>query len=152
MLFFVHFLLKFKRAGVLYYRFLVDGATGSPRRIAIEKVCCFMVYETFDLFAEKIITMPAKAILDALDLDCKLLEQDLTAFRSAFAEDEYSVLCFRQFIRSVKSGAGVFPRRCLPSDHLELYKHTVVRLVHEHQLPSTAMDHFDGTFVVATYS
>ena len=111
-----------------------------------------MKYESFDLFEEKIITMPATAILNALDLDCKLLEQDLSTFRSSFAEDEYSVLCFRQFVRSVKSGAGVLPRRCLPPEHLELYKHTVVRLVHEGQLPSTAMDHFDGAFVVAVYS
>ena len=111
-----------------------------------------MHYESFDLFAEKIITMPAKAILNALDLECKLLDQDLSAFRSSFAEDEYSILCFRQFVRSAKSGAGIFPRRCLPPDHLELYKHTVVRLVHEHQLPSTAMDYFDGAFVPTAYS
>ncbi|HTV39033.1 MAG TPA: hypothetical protein VMF08_00545 [Candidatus Sulfotelmatobacter sp.] len=110
-----------------------------------------MQYESFDLFAERIITMPAKAILNALDLDCKLLEQDLSGFRSSFAEDEYSVLCFRQFVRSVKSGAGIFPRQCLRPDHLELYKHTVVRLVHEDELPSTAMDHFDGAFVAAAF-
>ena len=111
-----------------------------------------MEYESFDLFAEKIITMPAKAILDALGLECKLLEKDLSAFRSSFAFDEFSILCFRQFVRSVKSGTGIFPRRCLPPDHLELYKHTVVRLVHEGQLPLTAMDHFDGAFVEAAYS
>src|ERR1700739_3920284 len=106
-----------------------------------------MQYESFDFFAEKITTMPAKAILNAVDLDCKLLEEDLSAYRSSFAEDEYSILCFRQFVRTVKSGAGIFPRRCLPPEHLELYKHTVVRLVHEHELPSTAMDHFNGAFV-----
>ena len=111
-----------------------------------------MRYESFDFFAEKITTMPAKSILGELDLDCKLLEEDLSAHRSSFAEDEYSVLCFRQFVRSAKSGAGVFPRRCVPAYHLELYKHTVVRLVHERQLPSTAMDHFDGAFVAAVYS
>jgi hypothetical protein len=111
-----------------------------------------MQYESFDLFEEKIITMPAKSILGALDLECKLLEEDLGAFRSSFAEDEFSILCFRQFVRSVKSGAGVFPRRCLPPDHLELYKHTVVRLVHVAELPPEAMDAFEGSFVAEVYS
>jgi hypothetical protein len=111
-----------------------------------------MQYESFDLFEEKIITMPAKSILGALDLECKLLEEDLGAFRSSFAEDEFSILCFRQFIRSVKSGAGIFPRQCLPPDHLELYKHTVVRLVHVAELPPAAMDAFEGSFVAAVYS
>jgi hypothetical protein len=111
-----------------------------------------MEFESFDHFAEKIITMPARAILDALGLDCKLLDEDLSMHRSAFLPDEYSVLCFRQFVRSARSGDGIYPRQCLPPDHLELYKHTVVRLVHEDELPSTAMDAFEGAFVAAVYS
>jgi hypothetical protein len=105
-----------------------------------------MELESFDDFAERIITMPAKAILRALKLDCELLDRDLSPYRSAFAEDEYSLLCFRQFIRSAKSGAGIYPRECLPPDHVELYKHTVIRLVHVHELPGTAVKAFDGAF------
>ena len=111
-----------------------------------------MDFESFDLFAAKIIAMPAKAILGALGLHCKILEQDLSRHRSAFAQDEYSILCFRQFIFSARSGGGIYPRRCLPPDHLELYKHTVIRLVHVDELPSTAMDDFDGAFVAAVHS
>jgi hypothetical protein len=110
-----------------------------------------MEFESFDLFAAKIITMPAKAILSALGLDCKILEQDLSRHRAAFAKDEYSILCFRQFVRSARCGLGIYPRRCLPSNHLELYKHTVVRLVHVKELPSTAMAAFAGAFVAAVY-
>lgn len=105
-----------------------------------------MDFESFDLFAEKIMTMPAKAILGALALDCKLLEEDLKAHRSAFGEDEYSILCFRQFIRFARWGAGIFPKRCLPLEHLKLYKHTVIRLVHEKELPKTAVEIFNGAF------
>jgi hypothetical protein len=106
-----------------------------------------MEFETFDLFAEKIIAMPAKAILNILGLDCKILEQDLRRHRAAFAKDEYSILCFRQFIRSARSGGGIYPKRCVPPDHLELYKHTVVRLVHADELPPCAMQAFAGAFV-----
>ena len=148
---FLYFLLQFKGSDVIYSRFMVFRSNRFWAKVPVEKGHC-MQDESFDLFAEKIITMPAKEILNALNLDCKILEEDLSRYRSSFTDDEYSILCFRQFIRSVKSGAGIFPRRCLPPDHLELYKHTVVRLVHEHELPSTAMDQFDGAFVVAAYS
>lgn len=111
-----------------------------------------MEFESFDLFAEKIIVMPAKAILAVLDLDCKLLEQDLRPHRSAFAQDEYSVLCFRQFIRAARLGRGISPRRCLPLNHLELFKHTVIRLVYVEELPPAAVDDFDGAFVAAVHS
>lgn len=142
----MHFLLTFQRTGVSYGGFFGRGRHRYSSKVPVEKVCV-MQYESFDLFAEKIITMPAKAILGALDLDCKLLEQDLAQFRASFADDEYSILCFRQFIRSARSGVGVFPRQCLPPNHLALYKHTVVRLVHEDQLPTKAMEHFRGAFI-----
>jgi hypothetical protein len=120
----------------------------------VGKVCVWWVmeFESFDLFAAKIISMPANAILGVLGLDCKLLEQDLRKYRSAFASDEFSILCFRQFIRSIRSGCGIFPRRCLPPDHLELFKHTVIRLVHVAELPPEAMDAFEGAFVPMVYS
>jgi len=117
---------------------------------AVGKVCV-MVLDSFDDFAETILSMPAKAILDVLNLDCELLDQDLSGYRSAFAPDEYSLLCFRQFIRSIRSGGEIYPKECLPPDHLELYKHTVIRLVHVHELPRTAVKAFDGAFVAEVY-
>jgi hypothetical protein len=111
-----------------------------------------MDFESFDRFAEKIIAMPAKTILKVLALNCELLEQDLRPHRSSFAPDEYSILCFRQFIRSARSGRRIYPKRCLPPNHLQLYKHTVIRLVHVDELPQTAMNDFDGAFVMAIYS
>jgi hypothetical protein len=121
------------------------------RKWQLGKCGCVMELESFDDFAEMIITMPAKGILGVLNLDCELLDQDLGLYRSAFAQDEYSLLCFRQFIRSVRSGAGIYPKECLPSDHLELYKHTVIRLIHVHELPRTAAKTFDGAFVAEVY-
>ena len=106
-----------------------------------------MVLESFDDFAETILSMPAKAILGVLNLDCELLDHDLSRYRSAFAPDEYSLLCFRQFIRSTRSGGATYPRECLPLDHLKLYKHTVIRLIHVHELPRTAAKIFDAVFV-----
>jgi hypothetical protein len=125
---------------------LVAGLpVGFASKLPVETVC-MMTFESFNLFAEQVITMPAKEIVDVLDLDCKLLDQDVRTHRSAFAKDEYSILCFRQFIRLARSGGGVYPRRCLPSEHLELYRHTVVRLIHVNELPRTAINAFDEAF------
>lgn len=148
----MHFLLNFWRDAVVYHMTAGRSVAYRFRFKIASRESAVMDFESFDLFAEKIITMPAKAIVDALGLDCKILEFDLRAYRPAFAEDEYSILCFRQFLRSAKSGSRVYPRRCLPPDHLELYKHTIVRLVHEAELPSTAMEDFEGAFVAAIYS
>lgn len=109
-----------------------------------------MVLESFEDFADTILIMPAKAILGALNLNCELLDQDLSPYRSAFAPDEYSLLCFRPFIRSVRSGREVYPRECLPLDHLDLYKHTVVRLIHVGELPRMAVKAFDSAFVAVS--
>ncbi|HEV2319801.1 MAG TPA: hypothetical protein VGV18_08635 [Verrucomicrobiae bacterium] len=105
-----------------------------------------MPFESFNLFAEQVISMPAKDIVDVLDLSCKLLDDDLYTHRSAFAKDEYSILCFRQFIRLARSGGAVYPKRCLPPEHLDLYRHTIVRLIHVDELPQTAIEAFDKAF------
>ncbi|MGH7980529.1 MAG: hypothetical protein ACREE6_14225 [Limisphaerales bacterium] len=110
-----------------------------------------MELESFNDFAEAILIMPAKAILEALKLNCELLEQDVSLYRSAFSLDEYSLLCFRQFLRSVTASGRIYPRECLPPDHLELYKHIVVRLIHVNELPSTAIEAFDDAFVAEVH-
>lgn len=53
----------------------------------------------FDLFTKTITELPTKAILRALDLECKMLEHDMEQQRLALPEEAFSILCFRQFVR-----------------------------------------------------
>lgn len=111
-----------------------------------------MQFDSFDRFARKIAAVPAREVLNALDLKCKILQDDLGTYRSAFTEDAFSILCFRQFLRSARMGSPADFIRSFPADHIELYKQLVVRLVKAGELPPSAMEWFDTAFVVAAYS
>ncbi len=111
-----------------------------------------MQFDSFDRFATKISAVPVREVLNALDLKCKILQDDLGNYRSAFTEDAFSILCFRQFLRSAKMGSSVDFIRSFPADHIELYKQIVVRLVKVGELPRLAMGWFDTSFVVLAYS
>jgi hypothetical protein len=50
-----------------------------------------MELQVFGLFAKMINGLPARAILKALDLECKTLEDDFEHHRSALAEDAFPV-------------------------------------------------------------
>lgn len=105
--------------------------------------------ESFNTFAEKIAGMPAKAILKSMDLGCKLLEEDLDGYRSSFTGDEFSILYFRQFLRTARSGEAMHCIRCFPRSHIEFYKRTVTRLVQAGELSSSALERFEGAFAAA---
>jgi hypothetical protein len=100
----------------------------------------------FRTFSKMISDIPAKAVLKALDLECKSLELDLELHRSSFDEDSFSILCFRQFVRMVKEGESMRCLTPLPSDHLEFYRETIDRLMKADNLPASAMEQFDYTF------
>ena len=108
--------------------------------------------ESFNTFAEKVAGMPAKAILKSMDLGCKLLEEDLDGYRSSFTGDEFSILYFRQFLRTATSGEVMHCIRCFPKRHIEFYKHTVARLVQAGELSSSALDKFEGAFAAARHN
>lgn len=101
----------------------------------------------FDIFARTIASLPTKAILKALDLECKMLERDSENHRLYLPEDAYSIFCFRQFVRVARFGGTAPACKPLPPDHLEFYKQTVVRLVQAGELPESAMKAFDDAFI-----
>lgn len=110
-----------------------------------------MQFYSFDVFEKELSRMPAGAILKSLALDCKLLEEDLETYRRAFTEEQYSILCFRQFMRSAQRQKTAPYLHCLPPDHIELYKQTIVRLIQAEELDRSAMQLFDRAFIAATY-
>jgi hypothetical protein len=105
-----------------------------------------MELQVFGLFAKMINGLPARAILKALDLECKTLEDDFEHHRSALAEDAFSILSFRQFVRMAQLGTAMHCIKPLPPDHIEFYKNTIVRLIQADELPASAMKDFDFTF------
>jgi hypothetical protein len=105
-----------------------------------------MSLHIFDLFSEMIETLPAKAILHALDLECKMLEEDMDRNRLNLPEDAFSILCFRQFVLMSMLGEVILCVEPLPSDHIEFYKETIGRLVQAGELPAVTMDNFDDAF------
>ena len=101
----------------------------------------------FNIFTKMIAGLPAQAIPKALELECKMLEEDLECNRLALSEDTASVLCFSQFVQFAKQGRLMHCTKSLPPDHIEFYKETIVRLVHANVLPQSAMDQFDHAFI-----
>ena len=106
----------------------------------------FMPLYHFDLFARTVTDLPVWAIVRALDLECKMLQDDFEHQRLTLPEDAFSILSFRQFVRMAKFGETMQCVRPLPPDHVEFYKKTIVRLVQANLLPPLAMEQFDYTF------
>lgn len=100
----------------------------------------------FGAFSKMISSMPVQAVLKTLDLECKMLEDDLEHHCLTGDEDTFSILCFSQFVQKVKAGEVMRRLKSLPFDHLEFYRETVVRLVNANQLPSSAMEQFERAF------
>lgn len=91
--------------------------------------------------------LPARAVPKALDLQCKMLEEDEENHRVASREDACSIFCFRQFVQSAKACLPMQQLKPLPADHIEFYKETILRLIQAEELPQSAMGRFDDTFI-----
>jgi hypothetical protein len=105
-----------------------------------------MPLQIFGRFTRTITNLPAEAVIKALDLECKMLEEDLDHQRLSSSEDASSILCFRQFVRMAKFGAAMRCTKALSPDHIDFYKETIVRLIQANELPESAMEQFDYTF------
>ena len=102
--------------------------------------------QIFNSFARMIRGMPPKAIPRALDLQCKMLNNDATNERFDVKEDVLSILCFGRFMRLARTGGVHCFENPLPLDHVEFYKEIIVRLVKAKELPEQAMNQFDYAF------
>ena len=100
----------------------------------------------FEAFAQMIDSIPAQAISRAIELERRMLEDDLFQRRvSSLEETASSVLSFCQFIHAIIQGETIPPVQ-LPVAHIAFYRKTVMRLIEIGVLPFTAKEQFDETF------
>ncbi|HSY43106.1 MAG TPA: hypothetical protein VK811_04295 [Candidatus Acidoferrum sp.] len=104
--------------------------------------------QIFRVFAKMIGNVPTMAILRALEVECKMLEDDLAHKRLSMTMDTVSILCFREFAQMAKLGIFLHRSMYLPPDHIDFYKETIVRLVQAGELPPSAMNEFDHVFEI----
>jgi hypothetical protein len=100
----------------------------------------------FDIFVRTITGLPITAVIKALDLEAKMLDDDCKNRPFTSRNDAFSILSFRQFVRTAKLGEAVLPVKSVPPDHAAFYKKTIGRLVQANELPPIAMEQFDLTF------
>lgn len=102
----------------------------------------------FGAFSKMINDLPVQAVIAALELECKMLENDKENRRLDVhvQEDTFSILSFGQFVRMAKKGEVTRFDKPLPPDHLEFYRETIVRLVNAGELAPPAMEQFANTF------
>jgi hypothetical protein len=102
--------------------------------------------QIFRIFSKMIGNIPALAIVKALDAECRMLEDDLTHFRLTMTTDALSILCFWEFVHMAKLGIFLHCSMHLPTEHIEFYKETLVRLIQAGELPPMAINEFDHVF------
>lgn len=100
----------------------------------------------FRIFSKTIESLPAQAIIRALEAECHMLQDDLKRYGREFTDDGLSILSFGEYVHMVKAGNVLRCSTCLPPDHVEFYKETIIRLVQAGELPAQAMDKFDYAF------
>lgn len=100
----------------------------------------------FRVFSKTIGSLPAQAVLKALEVECQMLQDDLMRYDRELTDDGLSILYFGQYVQMVKTGNIMRCSRHLPHEHVEFYKETIVRLVQAGELPALAMDEFDYVF------
>jgi hypothetical protein len=100
----------------------------------------------FRIFSKTIDSLPAQAIIRGLDAECHMLQDDLKRYGRKLTDDALSILSFGEYVHMVQAGNVTRCSRCLPPDHIEFYKETIVRLIQAGELPVLAMEEFDFAF------
>lgn len=99
----------------------------------------------FEQFAAMVEGLPARAVVPAVILQRKMLEDDLAHKRIVPINDVQSIIAFSDFIENVPNAARL-PKTVVPVLHEELYRATVKRLVKAGELPWESAALFDAAF------
>jgi hypothetical protein len=91
--------------------------------------------------------LPAKAIIQGLELEYRMLQNDLEFHRYDLTEEAKSILYFREFIYIAKFGSSMYWTGPFLLENWEFYRQTVIRLIEANELPSDALEKFDDIFV-----
>ena len=92
--------------------------------------------------------LPVRAVISAVILERKMLEDDLAHDRTVPINDVRSIIAFCEFLENVPDTARL-SKAIVPIQHLGLYRATVKRLVEGGELPWESLGVFDTAFSVA---
>ena len=99
----------------------------------------------FKQFAAMVERLPAPAVIPAVVLQRKMLEDDLAHDRPAAIRDVHSIIAFSDFLENAPDTLRL-PKTAVPCQHFELYRATVKRLVEAGELPWECAGLFDAAF------
>jgi len=104
-----------------------------------------MGFQLFEKFAEMIERLPAKAVVNAVQLEKEMLENDLAQKRTLPIGEVRSIVAFCNFVQKGPEGVPG-SRISVPVQHLGFYRNTVKRLVESGVLPGEAGNIFEQVF------
>ena len=104
----------------------------------------------FDRFADMVEKLPARAVISAVILERKMLEDDLAHQRSVPINDVRSIIAFSEFLENAPD-INRLPKAVVPIRHLGIYRATVKRLVEAGELPWESAGLFDTAFSAAGF-
>ena len=99
----------------------------------------------FEQFAAMVERLPPRAVVSAVILQRKMLEDDLARKRSVSITDVNSIISFSEFLENAPEIMRL-PKTAVPIRHLGLYRATVKRLVEAGELPWECAGLFDTVF------
>lgn len=99
----------------------------------------------FEQFAAMVERLPDRAVISAVILQRKMLEDDLAHKRALPMNDVHSIIAFSDFLETAPDTARL-PKTAVPMHHLGLYRTTVKRLVEAGELPWECLGLFDTAF------
>jgi hypothetical protein len=105
-----------------------------------------MQSDSFNNFIKLISDVPDEAVIKALDLKCKNIQNDLDDDHWGLSAEAYSILYFRLFVLAEKNGHPLQVYIHLPAYHIEFYRKTIIRLVKAEELRHCALERFGQTF------
>jgi hypothetical protein len=105
------------------------------------------LFEQFEAMVER---LPARAVVSAVVLQRKMLEDDLAHKRTVSINDVRSIIAFSDFLENAPEITRL-PKAVVPIQHLGLYRSTVKRLVEAGELPWESAGQFDAAFSAAGF-
>jgi hypothetical protein len=104
----------------------------------------------FDQFAAMVERLPIRAVISAVILQRKMLEDDMAHKRTVSIDDVHSIIAFSEFLESAPNMARL-PKTAVLMNHLGLYRATVKRLVEAGELPWESLGLFDAAFSASEF-
>jgi hypothetical protein len=104
-----------------------------------------MGFQLFEKFAEMIDRLPAKAVVNAVQLEKEMLENDLAQKRTLPMGEVRSIVAFCNFVQKGPEGVPG-SKISVPIQHLSFYRNTVKRLMESGVLPGEAGNIFEQVF------